>query len=55
MQPSQPLSQFGIVSRYAYVRENRVLLEDNAAVLNVAWLSDDAHFHFDRYVNKQNI
>jgi hypothetical protein len=23
--------------------------------LNVAWLSDDAHFHFDRYVNKQNI
>lgn len=43
------------MSCYAFVKENRVLLEDSAAVLNVAWLSDKAHFHFDYYVNKQNI
>jgi len=27
---------------------------ENMDVLNVTWFSDEAHFYFDSYINKQN-
>jgi hypothetical protein len=42
-----------MVRYYAFVRENRVPLEENSGDLNVAWLSDEAHVHLDVYVNRQ--
>jgi hypothetical protein len=55
MQVSQPLSEDGIARRYAFAREYVALLEDNPGVLDVTWFSDKAHFHFDGYINKQNV
>jgi hypothetical protein len=55
MQLSQPLPEDGIARRYAFAREYRALLEDNSGVLNVTWFSDEAHFHLDGYINKQNV
>jgi hypothetical protein len=30
-------------------------MEGNPGVLNVIWLSDEAHFHLDSEIKKQNI
>jgi hypothetical protein len=31
------------------------LLQDSPGVLSVTWFSDEAHFHFDGHINKQNV
>jgi hypothetical protein len=33
----------------------KMFLEDNAAVLQSIWFSDEAHFHLNSYVNNQNM
>jgi hypothetical protein len=54
-QLSQPLSGYGVARGYALAREYGTLLEDSPGVLNVTWFSDDARFHLDDYINKQNV
>lgn len=53
VQLSQSLSDDGITRRIA--REYGPLLEGNPGPLNATWFSDEAHFHVDGYINKQNV
>jgi hypothetical protein len=36
------------------VREHVTLFEGNPDILSVRRFSDEVHFHFDGYINKQN-
>ena len=54
IQLSQPLSEDGIDRRYNFSKEYGALLEENPNVVQVTWFSDEAHFHLNGYVNKQN-
>jgi hypothetical protein len=52
---NQPLPEDGIRRPYAIAREFEALLEDNLGIMNVAWVSNEACFHLDGYINKQNV
>jgi hypothetical protein len=55
MQLSRPLSEDETARRYAFVSKYGAPMAGNANVLNVTWISEEAHFHLDSYVYKQNI
>jgi hypothetical protein len=55
LQLSQPPSNDGTARRYAFAREYTALLEDNQGVLNVARFSNEAYFHLDGHIKKQNV
>jgi hypothetical protein len=41
--------------RYAFVREYGALLKDTSGLLNVTWISDEAHFHSDGYISTETL
>jgi hypothetical protein len=55
MQLSQPLSKDGTAKHYTSVKKYGALLQDNLGVMNVMWLSDEAHFQLNGYINLQNV
>jgi hypothetical protein len=40
--------------RIDFCGDFKMFLEDNAAVLQIIWFSDEAHLHLNGYVSKQN-
>jgi hypothetical protein len=53
---SQPLPEDKIARIYAFARAyKRCWKAVRVGVLNITWLSGEAHFHFNGYIKKQNI
>lgn len=45
----------GKAKRVDFCGDFKPFLEDNPAVSQSIWFSDEAHFHLNGYVNKQNM
>jgi hypothetical protein len=55
IQMQQALFEADKARKVDFYGDLMMLLEDNAAVLQSIWLSDEAHFHLSGFVNKQNM
>jgi hypothetical protein len=55
IQMQQALVEGDKAKRVDFCGDFKMLLEDNTAVLQSTWFSDEAHFHLNGYVNKQNM
>ena len=54
IQTHQPLSQQGITKRLEFANVFINMVDNNEIDPGTIWFSDEAHFHLDGYVNKQN-
>lgn len=52
--PHQPLSAIAIEQRLCFANTIVDTIDKQEFDVNMVWFSDEAHFHLDGYVNKQN-